>query len=504
MGFIKKIYDRYFALETIDIDEEKIEKLEVEEERTKDLSEKRIYRPFLIKDDISEKEIDVLTEEADTFNEEDKFTEFERDYHKRMKRSVLLLLLGFILGFTFFLSLFFLYYPRLMENTIRHNFSKIVTEQSVEKGKEEKKYKIDWNTLQLKTEAIYGLLNDRYLEEIDEEKMEDAIYKGIVSSTGDPYSVYYNKEEYKQFNESTSGTYYGIGVVVSQNPETKAIKVVKTFKKGSSYKAGILADDILIKVDGKSIEGEELSKVVTKIKGKEGTFVKVTVLRGKKEIDFDLKRTKLEVETIFHEMMEEKGKKIGYISISEFDEVTLKQFREALDELDKKGMQGLMIDLRDNPGGRLDIVVEMLDRMLPKGLLVYTVDKKGEKIEEFSDDKESFSKPLVVLINENSASASEIFAGAMQDYKKATLVGEKSFGKGIVQSIVGLGDGTAVKYTVSKYFTPNGRSIHGIGIEPDVKEKLDKTKFKDGKYEKEKDSQLEKAKEVLIDKLDKQ
>lgn len=421
---------------------------------------------------------------------------------KDQKKYILSFLLGSLLGMLGLLFAFLFFFPEVGQAVFQYGLEQFVDEVPLSEPKK-KENEIDWSSVQLKARTIHELLDKNFLNEVDAAKFEDAIYRGIVNSLEDPYSVYYNKEEYKQFNESTSGTYYGIGVVVSQNPETKAIKVVKTFKKGSGYKAGILPDDIIVKVDGKSIEGEELSKVVTKIKGKEGTYVTVSVLRGEKEHEFRLMRTKLEVETITHEMVEKDGKKIGYITVLEFDEVTLKQFREALDELEKLGMQGLVIDLRDNPGGRLDIVVEMLDRMLPKGLLVYTIDKQGNKIEDFSDDKESFSKPLVVLINENSASASEIFAGAVQDYKKATLVGEKSFGKGIVQSIVGLGDGTAVKYTVSKYYTPNGKNIHGTGIEPDIKVKLDRTKFKDGVYEKEKDNQLKKALDVMIDKLDK-
>lgn len=450
---------------------------------------------------------DEESEEIRDYEEVGDLVEEKKDHFKNFEKGrskFLSFLFGFVLGISLLSLILFLFFPNLVESAFRARLSRVIQEQRVAEEKETGKYKIDWNTMRLKVEAIYGLLNENYLNEIDEKKLEDAIYKGMVSSTGDPYSVYYNKEEYADFNEATSGTYYGIGVVVSQNPETRAIKVVKTFKKGSGFKAGILADDIIIKVNGKSIEGEELSKVVTHIKGKEGTFVDITILRGEKELSFHLMRTKLEVETISHEMIEKEGKKLGYISISEFDEVTLGQFREALSELDKKGMQGLIIDLRDNPGGRLDIVVKMLDRMLPEGLLVYTIDKKGEKIEEFSDNKESFSKPLVVMINENSASASEIFAGAIRDYNTGTLVGVKSFGKGIVQSILGLGDGTAIKYTVSKYYTPKGKNIHGEGIEPDVKVELDKSQFIDGKYEKEKDSQLKKAESVLLDKLDKQ
>lgn len=376
-------------------------------------------------------------------------------------------------------------------------------EQPEEEKTEEVKKDMDWKLLDVKTKAIYSVIEENFLNKIEPEKLQDSIYRGMVNGLEDPYSVYYNKEEYDKFNESTSGTYYGIGVMVQQNPTTSAIKVVKTFKKGSSHKAGVLAEDIIIKVDGKSIEGEDLSKVVTKIKGKEGTFVKITVLRQGKELEFNLKRTKLEVDTVEYELLKRDRKNIGYISVLEFDGVTTGQFREALDDLERQGMEGLVVDLRDNPGGRLDTVVEMLDRMLPKGLLVYTLDKDGEKIEDFSDDKESFKKPVSVLINENSASASEIFAGAMQDYKAGEIVGKKSFGKGIVQSILGLGDGSAVKLTVSKYYTPNGRNIHGTGINPDVEVELDRTKIKDGKLLKEEDSQLKKAIEVVIDKLDK-
>lgn len=418
-------------------------------------------------------------------------------------KTVIGFVAGFILGFSLFGLTLYLISPGMVRSVVKHRVEEVLKEYRQAEEEEAKKYKIDWNSMKLKVQAIYSLLDENFLNEVDSTKIEDAVFKGVVDSLGDPYSVYYNKEEYKQFNEATSGTYYGIGVVVSQSPETKAIKVVKTFKKGSSFKAGILADDLIIKVDGHSIEGQDLSKVVTKIKGKEGTFVEIGILRNGKELSFKLERTKLEVETISHEMLEKDNKKLGYISIFEFDEVTLSQFREAIEELDKKGMEGLLIDLRDNPGGRLDIVIKMLDRMLPKGLLVYTVDKHGKKIEDFSDDKESFSKPVSILINENSASAAEIFAGAMQDYEKGTLVGKKSFGKGIVQSILGLGDGTAVKYTVSKYYTPKGRNIHGIGILPDIEVSLDKSKFKDGKYTKEEDSQLQKAIEVLSDKLDK-
>lgn len=362
---------------------------------------------------------------------------------------------------------------------------------------------IDWNKVTDKEEEIYNTIDEYYLNGIDNDKMKDGIYKGMVDSLGDPYTVYYNSEEYKQFTSSSSGTYSGIGVAVSQNVTTGAITIVKTFKKGSGEKEGMKPGDVIYKVEGKKIEGLELSKVVSMIKGEEGTFVKVTVLRDGKEIEFNLERKKLEVDTVNYRMEDRSGKKIGYISVSEFDEVTASQFKSAISELSKEGMEGLVIDLRDNPGGLLDVTCEMLDRMIKKGLLVYTVDKNGKRVDEDATDSDSFDKPVAILVNGNSASASEVFSGAMKDYKAATLVGTRTFGKGIVQSIVPFGDGTAMKVTVSKYYTPNGVNIHGTGIEPDVVVELSKDATKNGKYDRKYDNQLNKALDVVVDKLKK-
>ena len=362
---------------------------------------------------------------------------------------------------------------------------------------------IDWNKVTDKEEEIYNTIDEYYLNGIDNDKMKDGIYKGMVDSLGDPYTVYYNSEEYKQFTSSSSGTYSGIGVAVSQNVTTGAITIVKTFKKGSGEKEGMKPGDVIYKVEGKKIEGLELSKVVSMIKGEEGTFVKVTVLRDGKEIEFNLERKKLEVDTVNYRMEDRSGKKIGYISVSEFDEVTASQFKSAISELSKEGMEGLVIDLRDNPGGLLDVTCEMLDRMIKKGLLVYTVDKYGKRVDEDATDSDSFDKPVAILVNGNSASGSEVFSGAMKDYDAATLVGTRTFGKGIVQSIVPFGDGTAMKVTVSKYYTPNGVNIHGTGIEPDVVVELSKDATKNGKYDRKYDNQLDKALDVVIDKLKK-
>ena len=361
---------------------------------------------------------------------------------------------------------------------------------------------IDWDKVSRKSNQLYNTIDDYYLNEIDNNKIQDGIYKGMVDSLGDQYTVYYTADEYKQFTTASSGTYCGIGVTVSQNVTTGAITIVKTFKKGSGAEEGMLPGDMIYKIEGKKIEGLELSKVVSQIKGEEGTFVKVTVLRNGKEIEFTLERRKLEVDTVTSRMEEKDGKKIGYIAVSEFDEVTASQFKSALKELEKEGMQGLVIDLRDNPGGLLDVTCEMLDRMIKKGILVYTVDKNGKRVDEEATDNLSFDKPVAILVNGNSASASEVFSGAMKDYKAATLVGTNTFGKGIVQSIVPFEDGTAMKVTVSKYYTPNGVNIHGTGIKPDVVEELNKAAIKDGKLDRKEDNQLDKALEVVIKKIE--
>jgi len=362
---------------------------------------------------------------------------------------------------------------------------------------------IDWEKVSRKSQELYDTIDDYYLNEIDNDKMQDGIYKGMVDSLGDQYTVYYTADEYKQFTTASSGTYCGIGVAVSQNVTTGAITIVKTFKKGSGAEEGMLPGDIIYKVAGKKIEGLELSKVVSQIKGEEGTFVKVTVLRNGKEIEFNLERRQLEIDTVTYRMEEKDGKKIGYIAVSEFDEVTASQFKSALKELEKDGMQGLVIDLRDNPGGLLDVTCEMLDRMIKKGILVYTVDKNGKRVDEEATDNLSFDKPVAILVNGNSASASEVFSGAMKDYKAATLVGTNTFGKGIVQSIVPFEDGTAMKVTVSKYYTPNGVNIHGTGIKPDVVVELNKEALKDGKLERKEDNQLDKALDVVVKKMGK-
>jgi carboxyl-terminal processing protease len=351
-----------------------------------------------------------------------------------------------------------------------------------------------------KISKIKSIIDKYYLNEIDEEKMAEGMYKGLVSSLEDPYSVYYTKEEFDSLMESSSGSYYGIGAYVSQDVKTGDITIVKPFEGGPAYEAGMLPGDVIYKVLGEEVSGKDLSEVVGMMKGEEGTTVDVEIIRkGESEpIKLTIERRKVEVPTISYEMLDNN---VGYIQIAEFDEVTGPQFRSALTELENQGMKGLVIDLRNNPGGLLDTVCDMLDRMLPEGLIVYTEDKNGNRTEEVkSTAKESFDKPLVVMINGNSASASEVFAGAIQDYGIGTILGTTSFGKGIVQSVIPLSDGSGVKITVSKYFTPKGRNIHGIGITPDVVVELKEDLKNKVTIEKSEDNQLQEAIKIINEK----
>lgn len=357
--------------------------------------------------------------------------------------------------------------------------------------------------VRLKISRIKSIIDKYYLNEIDEDKMAEGMYKGLVSSLDDPYSVYYTKDEFDALMESSSGSYYGIGAYVSQDVKTGEITIVKPFEGGPAYEAGMLPGDVVYKVLGEEVTGKDLSEVVSKMKGEEGTTVDVEIIRKgeSKPIKLTIERRKVEVPTISYEMLEDK---VGYIQVSEFDEVTGTQFREALSDLEEQGMKGLVIDLRNNPGGLLDTVCDMLDRMLPEGLIVYTEDKNGNRTEEVkSTAKESFDKPLVVMINGNSASASEVFAGAIQDYGIGTILGTTSFGKGIVQSVIPLADGSGVKITVSKYYTPKGRNIHEIGIEPDVTVELNEDLKNKVTIEKSEDNQLQEAIKIINEKSSK-
>lgn len=370
------------------------------------------------------------------------------------------------------------------------------TTEEVDVSKEE----IAYDTVINKLTELKKKVDDYYLNDIDDISFTDGIYKGFISSLGDPYSTYYTADEYKALLESSSGVYYGIGASVNQDVKTGIITIVKPFKDGPAYKAGLLPGDIIARVDGEEVTGLDLFEVVSRIKGPEGTSVNITVIRDGESLDFKITRGKVENPTVEYQMLDNK---IGYIIISEFDDVTVSQFKKAVNDLEAKGMKSLIVDVRNNPGGLLDSVVNVLDRLLPPGLVVYTRDKYNNCETEMAKDYDKINVPMAVLINGNSASASEIFAGTLQDYKVATIIGTTSFGKGIVQKVIPLSDGTAVKLTVSKYYTPKGRNIHGTGIKPDIEVELDKEWQNQLNVPIEKDNQLQEAIKLLTQKTGK-
>lgn len=335
-----------------------------------------------------------------------------------------------------------------------------------------------------------------YKEDVDKDAMVDGIFKGMVESLGDPYSEYYSKEELESLYQDSFGVYYGVGAYVSLDTTTGLAKVSGIIADSPAEEADLRAEDIIYKVDDVDVTGMSLQETVSLIKGDENTTVKLTLIRDGKEIEKKVTRRKVESPTVNFKMLDDG---MAYIQITEFDTVTVDQFTEAMAMARGNDMKGLILDLRSNPGGNLSSVVSIAKQMLPKGLIVYTEDRDGNREEYSCDGSKELDVPMVVLVNGNSASASEILAGAIKDYGIGTLVGTTTFGKGIVQRPIELSDGSAVKLTISSYYTPNGINIHGIGIEPDVECEFDSERYySDEAY----DNQLEKAKEVLLQKME--
>lgn len=315
-----------------------------------------------------------------------------------------------------------------------------------------------------KLNAIDSVLESFYFGDVDDETAKDNIYKAYLSSYGDKYTMYYTADEYKALKESTNGKFYGIGAVCQLSGEG-GVLLVDVYDNGAGYQAGLRSGDRVVNVDGRDITDMELSSAVALIKGDKGTSVTLEVIRGTERLTFSAVRDAVEAKTVSYTLLDNN---IGYLSISQFEEVTTKQFKAAVEDLQSQGMKGLVIDIRNNPGGLLDTVVGMLKYMLPDGLIVYTEDKQGNRKEYKGQDNDEFNLPLAVLVNGNSASASEIFAGAIQDYGKGTIIGTQTYGKGIVQTVKPLTDGSAIKFTIAKYFTPKGQDIHGKGVTPDM------------------------------------
>ena len=359
---------------------------------------------------------------------------------------------------------------------------------------------VNFENVTKKLEQIQDIIDKKYLfeEKIDTSEEEAGIYQGFLSGLNDPYAVYYTPDELTSFLDETNGSYCGIGALVSQNVQTGVSTIVRVFEGSPAEEAGILPGDALYKVDGIEVIGMDLSLLVNNyVKGEEGSQLTITVYRENsgEYKDITLTRRPIDVQTVSGKMLDEE---IGYISVAEFDRVTADQFKSKIEELQGEGMKRLIIDLRNNPGGEVTTVVSMADYILKDGGRILTVaNKKGTEETYDAEDGHSLEIPMVVLVNGNSASASEVFTGAMKDYGVATIVGTKTFGKGIVQTLMPLSVGSAIKLTTDHYYTPNGNDIHGKGIEPDLEVELDEEAAQEVVIPEEKDNQLQKAVEVV-------
>lgn len=336
--------------------------------------------------------------------------------------------------------------------------------------------------------TAYRFIETKYVNDTDDVNLIDGAIDGMVKSLNDPHSNYLSPKMYKTLMEQTEGSFAGIGVIMGMDNEQK-IHIVGIMENSPGQKAGLQEGDEILAVDGVSVKEMAFDEVATHVRGQVGTNVVLTIMRNNVNQDITITRDNIKLKTVGHKMLDNN---IGYIQIVSFSEDTANEFNDAYNDLKNQGMKGLVLDLRNNPGGLLTTCVEIAQKLVPKGDIVSIVDKQGNK-ETYSSSLEAPEYPLVVLINKNSASASEILSGAIQDTKSGTIVGNTSYGKGSVQTILPMFEDDAVKLTIAKYYTPSGRSIDGIGITPDVEINLDENATTD--------TQLNKAIEILTNQL---
>ena len=359
---------------------------------------------------------------------------------------------------------------------------------------------LDAETLS-KLDELMGQINLNYYEDVDASVLQKGLYSGLLEGLNDPYSAYYTEEEYKDLMEQTQGNFYGIGAGLSQDKESMQVTITKVYEDTPAEKAGLKAGDVIVKVDDIDATSMEVSDLVQHIRGEEGTTVHLEIYRPGEsdDLEYDIERAKVNYETVTGQLLDGG---IGYIYVSEFGEDTANQFEKTIADLESQGMKAMIVDLRNNGGGMITAVTQMLDDILPEGLLVYTEDKYGNRQEFKSSDDTKLEYPMAVLVNGYSASASEIFAGAIRDYDYGTLIGTTTYGKGVVQKIIPLPDGDAVKLTIAKYYTPKGENIQGTGIDPDIELEYEYTGDPDADFDIYSDNQVAKAIEVLEGELD--
>lgn len=339
------------------------------------------------------------------------------------------------------------------------------------------------------------IIDKYYLGQIDDSKLEEGAIKGYIEGLGDPYTEYISKEDMESYLDDTMGNFVGIGIYMIKNTQYDKIQVLSTIKGGPAEKAGIQAGDIILNVDGVEYKADDMTTASNNIKGEEGTKVSIEILRGAETIKYELTRGKIKVNQVEGDLLENN---IGYIKFTSFDETTADDFKDKFEELNKKGIKSLIIDLRNNGGGIVDEALEIADYVVEKdSVLLYEVDKDNKEIVKKAKNDPIINMPIVILTNENTASASEILAGALKDLGKAKTVGTTTYGKGVIQQILKLSDGSGLKITIEEYQTPNRNKINGVGIEPDEKVELPEGVNSLLNVEESKDTQLKKAIEML-------
>lgn len=339
--------------------------------------------------------------------------------------------------------------------------------------------------------------NYLYNKDIKDENLEAGLLKGLVAGLGDPYSQYLTKDEMKKLSETTTGKFQGIGVIISPD-EDGTVTVVSPIKGSPADRAGVESGDKILKINGKDFSAEKIDEASKEMRGERGTTVKILLLKKKnlKTEEVEIKREEIKIDSV----IKNKIGDIGYIGITMFDEETGKDFVKALKELTREGVKGIILDMRGNPGGIVDAAVEIGEAILPKSTFVTLKDNKGEVVEDYKLDDSYNDIKMVVLVNEGSASASEILSGAIRDLDRAKIIGKKTYGKGVVQNVMALPDGDGLKLTTSEYFTPSGKSINKKGIEPDIEVDLPEDIKGIGIEYKDTDTQLQKAIEIINEK----
>lgn len=433
-------------------------------------------------DNLENDEKSVPVKEGENIKVGEKIPETAGKERKRSKlNAILIFIVGFLAG-NIALCILLITGFLVVDKITDHNLSTLLKASGV----------LDEDVI-TKEIIIENMIKTGYYEDVDDEELKDGIFKGLLLGLGDPYSCYFTPEEIAEMNQEMSGNYEGIGAYLRQDTETGYVVIESFITGGSAEEAGILPGDVIVAVDGEDVYGLSLNEVVSKVKGPEGTTVTITVENASGKNDLVVERKKIDAPSV---KVTDEGDGIYNITITEFAQNTSQQFKEALEEVRSKGATSLIIDLRGNPGGVLDSVVETCSQILPAGDIVYTEDKYGKQVHYESEGRTPLELPLVVLVDGASASAAEIMAGAIKDYGIGTLVGTTTYGKGVVQSVIPLNDGSAVKITTSRYFTPNGINIHHTGITPDEEVPFDAKKYIDEQI----DNQLEYAKEKLKNK----